>query len=238
MRALKNVTVAILAGGSGTRLTPVLQGSPKALANVRKHPFLEYLLHQLHNAQFKNVVLCTGYLGELVKKTFGKSYKNLHLQYSQERTPLGTAGGLRYALPHFRSESILAMNGDSYCDVDFSKFWQFHIMKKSKVSIALSRVTDISHYGEVKLGIGNTISGFQEKRAEIRAGYVNAGIYLINVDLIEEIPQGIQISIEKDIFPTWIGRGFYGFKTSKNFIDIGTPERYKRAKQFFAQYNL
>lgn len=238
MRDLKNFSVAILAGGYGTRLAPAVVDKPKVLAKVSKRPFLEYLLNQLNNSHFKRAVLCTGYLSEQIEKTFGNRYKNLHLLYSTERSALGTAGSLRHALPLLTSETILVMNGDSFCDVDFKKFWKFHLNKKAKASLVLSKVVDPSHFGNVRLGVDERIIEFMEKKAGSGKRFVSAGIYLIQKVLIKKIPKSKQISIEKDIFPTWIGCGFYGYKTNDNFIDIGTPESYKRAKQFFAQYNV
>lgn len=236
MPNFSKISVAILAGGLGTRLLPKVAGKPKILAQVGGHPFLEYLLHQLNQANFKNVVLCTGYLSNQVEKTFGESYKDLHLSYSSEQVPLGTAGCLRRAFPLLKSETILVMNGDSFCEVDFRRFWQFHLSKNSDASLVISAVTDTSHSGKVKLGSDDSIIGFQEKEVS-GAGFVNAGIYLINKALIAKIPEGKEVSIERDIFPNWIGKRFYGYK-GNHFVDIGTPESYTWAGKFFSPFKL
>ncbi len=251
MSNLSEISVAILAGGPGTRIAQTVKGKPKVLAEIRKHPFLEYLLHQLNQADFKNIVLCTGYLSDQVEKAFGKKYKNLQLLYSPEQMPLGTAGALRNAFPLLHSQTILVMNGDSFCNVDFKKLWQFHLSKKSKATIILSRVSDVSRFGTITLGNDNNIIKFQEKKAarlsapersdggqENEAGLVNAGIYLISKAFIAEIPQNKVLSIETDILRNWIGKGFYGYDSNNNFIDIGTPEDYVRAEHFFDQYKL
>lgn len=233
---LSQITVAILAGGFGVRLQSKVKGKQKVLAEVGDHPFLEYLLHQLNLADFKNVIICTGYLGDQVEKVFGSNYKNLNLYYSSEQSPLGTGGSLRKALPLMDSETILVMNGDSFCEIDFKKFWLFHLNKKSKASLALTSVSDTNRYGKVKLGSDDIITQFQEKKEG--AGFVNAGIYLISKALIATIPEGKAISLEKDVFPTWIGKGFYGYKAGNNFIDIGTPEDYAQAGIFLKGTNL
>lgn len=238
MSNLSEINVVILAGGVGSRLRSKVMGKPKVLAEVRKHPFLEYLLHQLDQANFKKIILCTGYLSDQIEKTFGRNYRNLHLYYSPEQTPLGTAGSLRKALPLLNSETILVMNGDSFCEVDFKKFWQFHLSKNSNVSIVLSSTSDISHYGNVKLGNDDSVIRFQEKKRRNQEGFVSAGIYLINKDYIAGIPRGKKVSVEKDVFPNWVGKGFYGYKSNHNFIDIGTPENYIQAEQFFAKQQL
>lgn len=231
---LSKITVAILAGGLGTRLKSKLKRKQKVLIEVGKHPFLEYLLHQLDQAHFKKIVLCTGYLHNQVEKAFRERYKNLHLYYSTEKKPLGTAGSLRNALPLIDSETILVMNGDSFCDVNFEKFWRFHVNKTSKATIVLSTVADTSRFGTIKLKKDDSIIEFQEKKGG--TGLVNAGIYLIDKRLIAKIPKNKKLSLEKNIFPTWIGKGFYGYKNNKTFIDIGTPESYAKAQQFLAKY--
>ncbi len=233
---LSGIDVVILAGGFGTRLQSKTLGKPKALIEIGSRPFLEYILYQLSKANFKNVILCTGYLSDQVEKTFGAKYKDLNLIYSPEQSPLGTGGSLRNALPLLKSEIILVMNGDSFCELDFEKFWQFHLNKESEASLVLSLVPDARRFGTVELGSDESITRFVEKGNEIRAGLVSAGIYFINKDLISKIPEGKQISIEKDIFPTWVGRGFYGYKCENSFIDIGTPESYAQAEQFLSKF--
>lgn len=234
---LEDITAAILAGGMGTRLAKVVPGQQKVVAKVRNHPFLEYILNQLNTAGFKNVVICTGYLSHQVEKAFGTQYKNLHLLYSKEFNPLGTAGSLRNALS-LLSSTTLVMNGDTFCKINLKKLLDFHIHKKSNATIVLSKVSDSSRFGTVQLEIDDCIVGFQEKKAGSGAGIVNNGIYLIQKSFIAEILQNKVISLEKDIFPTWIGKSFYGYKTNGSFIDIGTPESYQQAEKFFSQHSL
>lgn len=235
MSSLSDISVAILAGGLGTRIAGVVKGKPKVLAEVRGHPFLEYLLNQLNTAHFKKIVLCTGFLSEQIEKTFGKQYKNLRLFYSSEHSPLGTAGSLRKALPLLTSETVLVMNGDSYCEVDLIKFWHFHKNKSSNVSVVFSSVANTSRYGTVTLGKAGNVLRFQEKKSRNAAGFVNTGIYLINRAQIAKIPARKSASMEKDIFPRLIGKRFYGYRTRSTFIDIGTPESLSEAQKFFAK---
>lgn len=237
MQSLSEINVVILGGGLGTRLQSVVRESPKVLASVNEKPFLEFLLNQLNNSHFRKIILCTGYLSDQIEKQFGKKYKKLNLNYSVEQSPLGTAGGLRNAYPLFDSETILVMNGDSYCKVDFKKFWQFHQIKKAKASILLTSVSDTRRYGKVDVR-GSKIVGFSEKNKKKGSGCINAGIYLIDKNLIFEIPKDKKLSLEKDIFPNLVGSGFYGLKSKDKFIDIGTPESYEVAQNFFANYKI
>lgn len=235
---LSNVTAAILAGGLGTRLASILPGQQKVVAKVKERPFLEYVLNQLNKAGSKNVVMCIGHLSDQVQEAFGDNYRNLSLKYSKERSPLGTAGAIRLALPLLKSEDILVTNGDSYLDFDLKKFWQFHLKKKSKVSILLTRVTNIERYGQVMLDKNNRITSFQEKSGKMGTGLINSGIYLFKKSLLLKIPKDKAVSFEKELFPSLVGKDFYGFEGKGKFIDIGTPKSYKKAEEFFSKNML
>lgn len=232
------ISVAILAGGFGTRLISILPDQQKVVARVREHPFLEYILDQLNKNGFKNVVICTGHLGNQVQVILGNNYKSLSLYYVNELSPLGTAGAIRLALPFLASEDILVTNGDSFLDTDLKKFLKFHIGKKANGTIILTEVSDTSRYGRVELDGNNQIISFEEKKQNKGTGFINGGIYLLKKSLLLQIPENKTVSFENDIFPGWIGKGFFGYKGSNNFIDIGTPENYAQAEQFLAKYQL
>jgi D-glycero-alpha-D-manno-heptose 1-phosphate guanylyltransferase len=231
---LTAVTAAILAGGLGSRLRPVVSDCPKALANIGERPFLTYLFDQLVAAGAKDVVLCTGYLGDQIRMIFGKSYDTLRLNYSQESTALGTAGALRLALPLFNSNPVLVMNGDSYCDANIREFWFWHGRRQSNATLLLTKIFDTERFGQVMVDADGKVTDFEEKSSRQGPGWINAGIYLLNRDLLEEIPPNRPVSLEREIFPAWIGRGLYGFQSEARFIDIGTPEAYAGAQSFFA----
>lgn len=232
MRDLKDITAAILAGGLGTRLRKAVSDRPKVLAEVRGKPFLTYLLDMLASFGISRVVLCTGYLGERVKEVFGDRYSGIRLVYSRESEPLGTAGALRYALPHFDSDMILALNGDSYCHADLSAFGKFHLKHGAEASLLLIEKPDPGRYGSVLLDEGGRILQFREKHARAGTCWISAGIYLINRKMLYTIPEGMPVSIERDTFPSWIGGEFFGYKGRGDFIDIGTPESLIAAGHF------
>lgn len=227
------LTAAILAGGLGTRLRLVLADRPKVLAEVHGRPFLAYLLDQLSTSGLRTVVLCTGYLGEQIRHEFGDSYGNLDLLYSQEASPLGTGGALRLALPLFQADPILVMNGDSFCDMDLGAFWGWHRSVRGEASLALVKMANSTRYGRVRVGADGAVLSFEEKSGRGDPGWVNAGIYLLTRSFIQAIPENRAISLEKDIFPAWIGRSLYGYQTEGCFLDIGTPEAYAEAGRFF-----
>jgi D-glycero-alpha-D-manno-heptose 1-phosphate guanylyltransferase len=231
---LTAVTAAILAGGMGSRLHPAVSGRPKALANIGERPFLTYLFDQLVAAGARDVVLCTGYLGDQIRMIFGEWYKTLHLNYSQESTPLGTAGALRLALPLLNSNPVLVMNGDSYCDANIREFWFWHEGRHSNATLLLTKIFDTERFGQVNVDADGKVTDFKEKGSGQDSGWINAGIYLLNRDLLDEIPVNRAVSLEREIFPGWIGRGLYGFQSEARFMDIGTPEAYSSAQSFFA----
>jgi NDP-sugar pyrophosphorylase family protein len=236
MQDLSDITTVILAGGLGKRLRSVVGDKPKVLAQVRSRPFLSYLLDQIAAAGLDYVVLCIGYLGEQVQTTFGESSNGLHLVYSKELSPLGTAGALRLAMPLFRSDPLLVMNGDSYCHVDLKAFWTWHNTKRAEATILLTQVSDTGRYGRVQIRDNDgLVLGIEEKSLKNDPGWINAGIYLLSHRLLLSIPNNGVVSLERDMFPSWIDQGLYGYRTTGRFLDIGVPTAYKAAEQFFTE---
>jgi len=250
---MSTITGAILAGGLGTRLRSVVSDRPKVLALVRGKPFLAYLLDQLGQADIRRVVLLTGYKGEQIEKTFGSRYGNIDLEYSAETEPLGTAGALRLALPKLFANAtaagtVLMLNGDSFCAADLTGLREFHTNPKRQrggissvtenkgASIVLTHVPDTSRFGKVEVTADDRVERFVEKQAAGGAGWINAGIYLIPQQFVEQIPTGRAVSIEREMFPAWSQAGnLRGFQGQGEFLDIGTPESYRAAEEFFGR---
>ena len=231
---IAHIPVALLAGGLGTRLRSLVSNRPKVLAQIGTRPFLAYLLDQIAAAGCRSVVLCTGYLGEQIANAFGKNYGGLRIDYSREREPLGTGGALRLAMPRLESDCVLVMNGDSFCRIDLGNFWQWHCQRQATASMALAQVPRSERYGLVKLDSAARIIEFSEKKNGGEA-WINAGMYFLSHALLESIPQSINVSLEREIFPRWVGRGLYGYRAPGPFLDIGTPEDFAAAENFFAR---
>jgi histidinol-phosphate phosphatase family protein len=229
----KVISAVILAGGLGKRLRPVLPDRPKALAPIGARVFLSYLLDQIAEAGMPKAVLCTGFLGEQVGAALGDRYRGLRLLYSREPEPLGTAGALRLALPLLESDPVLVLNGDSFCRLDISAFYACHLARRAKATIALVQVPDVSRFGAVNFSDDGCIRGFGEKSKQ-GAGWINAGIYLLSRKLLEAIPAGRAVSLERQVFPAWVGKGLYGYPGGQSFIDIGTPDSYREAASFLS----
>jgi NDP-sugar pyrophosphorylase family protein len=231
---VKATTALILCGGLGTRLRPVTGDLPKVLAPVAGRPFLHHVFDYLRFAGITDVVLCTGYAAEQVERTCGDgSALGITVRYSREHEPLGTGGAVKNAEPLIRSNPFLTLNGDSFLPADLVQLAQFHRERRARLSLVLSAVADQARYGGVQREGDGAITGFFEK-GQAGAGLINAGIYLIDRSVLDEVPAATNVSIERDVFPRWAGRGLFGLTMSGPFIDIGTPESFAGAESLFA----
>ena len=222
----------ILAGGKGTRLKSVLDDRPKPMAIIGGKPFIEWILLMLKRQGIQRTVICTGHLGEIVESYFGDSRNiNMEITFARDPFPLGTGGAVRNALGKTRSKHILVLNGDSYLRVNISSFLKTHLALNARASISLVQVEDSSRYGSVKVNKDGKLLAFLEKSQKKQSGLINAGIYLLEREIVEEIPEEKMVSLEKEIFPALIGKGLYGVLSNESFIDIGTPESFNKAEK-------
>jgi D-glycero-alpha-D-manno-heptose 1-phosphate guanylyltransferase len=229
---LAHTGAVVLAGGLGTRLRSVTGEHPKVLAPVLGRPYLCHLLDRLERAGLRDVLLCTGYRSEEISASIGTRHGALSVRYSVEPHPLGTGGALRHALPMMTAEELLVLNGDSYPEADFAEFAARHRDNRARASLLLTKVDEVGRFGMVDTDRECRITGFTEKGGARGAGWINAGAYLLGREVIAEIPAGREASLEHELFPSLIGRGFYGFRLGHHFIDIGTPDSYREAGAF------
>lgn len=224
----------ILAGGMGKRLRGVVGDCPKPMAKVNGRPFLEWLLLDLKRKGVRRIIFCTGYRSEAIQDYFGNGQdRGMEFIYSRENSPLGTGGALRLALPMIRSENFLVINGDSYCQVDMERLKNFHLSRRARVTLCLVQISECDRYGCVAIDETGAVQSFLEKRMPGKGEAVNAGIYLMERETVSTLPADQPISLETDFFPKLIGHGLYAFIGEGPFIDIGTPEDYKRSQFFF-----
>ncbi len=238
MPAARVYTPIILAGGLGTRLAGALPDLPKALAPVRGRPFISFLLDALAQANFQETVICTGYRAGMMADALGARHGRLHLRYAKEETLHGTGGALRFAVSAVQSAWCLILNGDSFCEVDFAEFLAWHVGRAEPVGLVLTEVGDAGRYGHVAADAGGHIHGFREKDPVAGGGWINAGIYSVPTRLIETLPAGRVLSLEREAFPRWLTLGMAGFRSTGEFIDIGTPEGYRAAEAFFIAHTV
>jgi D-glycero-alpha-D-manno-heptose 1-phosphate guanylyltransferase len=230
--AIQDLSMVILAGGLGTRLRSVLPDLPKPMALVNGRPFLEILVAQAARAGFRDVVLCVGYRADAIEAHFGDGRGHgVRMRYAHERELLGTAGAVLNAQAMVGSDPFVVINGDSYCAVDFSRMMAHHRDHRAAATIVAVQVTDSSRYGSLQLEPDGAIAGYNEKAQALSAGWINAGIYLLQRSVLQPLAQGRPASLERDLFPVLVGqRALYAFKTSGMFIDIGIPSELERAQ--------
>jgi len=234
---LQNIDVVILAGGLGTRLRPVFSDRPKVLAPINGVPFLKCYLEWLRGFGARRIILSLGHLAGIVQE-FVKSenWNSLEIVANVETTPLGTGGAVRACLPLVQSPAALVTNGDSVTHLDLCRFVEFHRARSARLSMVLTHQPRVSASGLVETGANGAVTSFNEKpQNQMAGGYINAGLYLMQREVIAEIPGNRPVSLEQDVFPKCCGRGFYALKGRFPFIDIGTPESYRRAGEFFRE---
>ena len=226
----RNIDVVIICGGKGKRLKSVVDDRPKPMAEIGDRPFLDILIDYLVDFGFRRFILCISHKGSYIKKYYDKAGP-LNILFSYERIPLGTAGAIKNAETIIKSSPFLVLNGDSLCKIDFDKFINFFFKKKAKFSLVLVKTKQTGPYGVVRLGSRQEVTGFYEKKKTKGKIFINAGVYLFDKGIFSIIPYRRNFSLEYDLFPKIINKGFYGYRTKARLIDIGTPARYRRAQR-------
>jgi mannose-1-phosphate guanylyltransferase len=219
------VIAVVLVGGFGTRLRPLTNHTPKAMLPVANRPFLEHQLEHLASHGVDRVILACGYRPDALRAHFGD-----RVQYAVEDEPLGTAGAIAHAAQGI-GETFVACNGDVLTDLDLTALVALHRNRGALLTLALHPVHDPSRYGVVETDGDGAVTRFVEKPPPGSAGAntINAGTYVIEPEVLAAVPPGRAVSIERDIFPTLIGRGLYAQVHAGRWIDIGTPASYLAA---------
>jgi mannose-1-phosphate guanylyltransferase len=245
------VQAIVLVGGEGTRLRPLTLDVPKPALTLVDRPFLAYMIEWLAGHGVTEVVLACGFLPDVLREALGDGERSgARIRYVAEPEPLGTAGAIRFAADALGDDldnRFLALNGDVLTDLDLTALLKAHTNPASAVplpqitqqrnsaagfaraTIALHPVEDSSAYGLVRTGEGGEVLEFTEKTGEAVPGEVNAGMYVLERSVLDLIPPGENVSIERDVFPRLVGEGLCGLRLDGYWMDIGTPERYLQA---------
>jgi mannose-1-phosphate guanylyltransferase len=221
----------VLVGGQGTRLRPLTERTRKDMLSLVDRPLLAYTFEHLRRHGVRRAVVSCGYLPTQIEEHFGGAYGDLALSYSVEREPLGTAGGIRHAALGLE-ETFLALNGDSLREADLDELIRFHRQTGARVTILLTPVADPSRFGLVRLATDGRVRQFLEKPRpeEIDTNLINAGLYVLEPDVLDLVPDGRAVSIEREVFPVLCERGeVYGLALPGYWLDVGTPTTYLQA---------
>jgi mannose-1-phosphate guanylyltransferase len=229
------VWAIVLVGGEGTRLRPLTSTTPKPLLPIGNVPFLEHQLAWLGRHGVDDVVLSLGYLPDAFVAHFpGDRFGGMRLRYAIEAEPLGTAGGIRYAADQAGiDERVVVCNGDVLTDLDLSAFVRFHHDRGAAATISLARVADPSAFGVVPTAADGEVKEFVEKPPPGRAptDWINAGTYVLEPEVLERVPTGANVSIERETFPALLDEAhrLFAYQSDAYWLDIGTPEKYLEA---------
>lgn len=227
-------TAVILAGGFGTRLAAVVSDVPKPMAPVAGRPFLERLLDRLAAQDIRRVVLAVGHRSDAIRSHFGAAYGPLTLHYSEETEPLGTGGALRRAFDSQSLDRAVALNGDTWCDVDLRALSQRHARSGAVATLTLVHQDDAARFGTVEVDARGQVAGFREKRPG--AGLINAGVYALERRVFDLAPLAARFSFENDVLAAHAREGCFAAHVADGatFIDIGVPQDYARAQTLLA----
>ncbi len=235
----------VLVGGEGTRMRPLTLTRPKPALPLVDRPFIRYIVDWLALHGVSDVVMACGFGAAPLREVLGEGERQgPRIRYIEEPQPLGTAGPLRLAADEgLLEDRFLVLNGDLLSDLDLGALIRGHAERGAVATLALSAVEDPTTYGLVRRVGGPPAPGARASSSEgevleflekpdpgqIDTDEVNAGAYVLERSVIESIPPGKMVSIEREVFPRLVGQGLYGHRLEGYWMDIGTPERYLQA---------
>jgi mannose-1-phosphate guanylyltransferase len=218
----------ILVGGEGTRLRPLTSTVPKPVVPLVDRPFISFMLEWLHAHGIDDVIMSCGFLATSVRNVLGDgSAYGIRLRFVEEPDPRGTAGALKFA-ESLLDERFLMLNGDVLTDIDLTEQIAQHERTGASATLALVPVEDPSTYGLVHLEDDRAVREFVEKPSSDRIDtkLISAGAYVLERSILDLVPPGRNVSIEREVWPRLVGEGLYGFPSQSYWLDIGTPARY------------
>ncbi len=227
----------MLVGGKGTRLRPLTVHTPKPMVPAAGVPFLTHQLARARAAGVEHIVLATSYLAEVFEPYFGDgSALGLHLEYVTETDPLGTGGALRNVAHRLRSapgDPVLVFNGDILTGLDIPALVATHRASGADVSLHLTTVDDPRAFGLVPTDADGRVTAFLEKPQtpeEIVTDQINAGAYVFTRGVLDTIPAGRPVSVERETFPGLLADGAHlqGMVDATYWLDLGTPQAFVR----------
>jgi mannose-1-phosphate guanylyltransferase/phosphomannomutase len=228
----------ILAAGLGMRLRPFTLARPKAMLLVGDQPLLEHTLTLLRHHDFRDVVINTHYLPESITTRFGDgSQLGMQIAYSFEPQLLGTAGAVKKVGSHF-TEPFAVIYGDVLTDLDLTAMLQHHREHGAIATLGVYDVEDPWLRGIVEADGDGRITRLVEKpaRHEAFSNLANAGVYILEPEIVYHIPPDVPYDFAQDLFPDLLREGFelQAYDVTSYLVDIGSPEKYRQAQRDWA----
>ena len=223
---MADVDAVILVGGLGTRLRPLTLSAPKPMLPTAGVPFLTHLITRIQAAGITHVVLGTSYRAAVFEEHFGDgSGLGVELDYVVETEPLGTGGGIRNVAEVLRGDTVLVFNGDNLIGVDLNALLATHRAAAADVTLCLHRVPDPRAYGCVSTDADGRVTAFLEKDPNPVTDQINAGLYAFRRPIIDTIPTGRAVSVERETFPGLLAAGatVVAHLNDGYWRDFGTP---------------
>ena len=219
----------LLVGGKGTRLQPLTNNSPKPMLPVGGVPFTEHQIIKAREAGISEIVLATSYLAEIFQPYFGDGSKfGIAVKYAVEEVALGTGGAIHNAAKLLApADQVVIFNGDVLSAHDLTKQIKFHEEKAADVTLYLTEVADARAYGSVELLAGERVKSFLEKMENPPSNLINAGCYVFNRNVIDEIAEGKVVSVERETFPKLLAadKKVFGFVDRSYWLDISNDKQ-------------
>ena len=225
------VDAIVLVGGQGTRLRPLTLSAPKPMLPTAGLPFLTHLLSRIADAGIEHVVLGTSYKAGVFEAEFGDGSKlGLQIDYVVEDEPLGTGGGIANVADKLRHDTVLVFNGDVLSGADLGALLSTHENNSADVTLHLVRVGDPRAFGCVPTDSEGVVTAFLEKTQDPPTDQINAGCYVFKRDVIDQIPKGRALSVEREVFPQLLSDGLKvcGYVDATYWRDMGTPDDFVR----------
>jgi mannose-1-phosphate guanylyltransferase len=222
----------LLVGGKGTRLRPLTINTPKPMLPVAGVPFTAHQMAQARAAGVTRVVLATAYKPEVFTDWLGDGSRlGLEVEYVTEETPLGTGGAIRNVADRLRSDPddpVLIFNGDVLSGHDIGRQLDLHAKRDADVTLYLTEVEDPRAFGCVPTDEEGRVTAFLEKTPHPVTNRINAGCYVFRRDVIDTIPYGEVVSVERQTFPQLLASGatVMGYVDTAYWLDLGTPQAF------------
>jgi mannose-1-phosphate guanylyltransferase len=219
----------ILVGGHGTRLQPLTLRTPKPMLALAGVPFLTHQIVRLRDVGVEHIVLATSYRPEVFEAHFGRGdVLGVRIDYVTEAEPLGTGGGIRNVADRLESAPdapVIIVNGDVLSGHDIAAQLELHRRREAAVTLHLVEVEDARAFGCVPTDSQSRVTGFFEKSAHPVTNHINAGCYVFTREVIDAIPAGRPVSVERETFPELLAADavVLGYVESAYWLDVGTP---------------